>query len=108
MPRYKAIQTRRIETNNFKHLRLFMSTVWNEGSHELINGCPNSKNHRNKMKVLLSAHRLISLKNKKKTPWFQSASELYRPSDRRLSAKLVPTLVDRGCRVVSATNPHGR
>jgi hypothetical protein len=27
-----------------------------------------------------------------KIPWFQSASELYRPSDRRLSAKLVPTM----------------
>jgi hypothetical protein len=27
----------------------------------------------------------------KKTPWPQSASELYRPSDRRLSEKLVPT-----------------
>jgi hypothetical protein len=26
-------------------------------------------------------------------------------SDRRLSAKLVPTLADRGCRVVSATIP---
>jgi hypothetical protein len=25
-----------------------------------------------------------------------------------LSAKLVPTLADRRCRVVSATNPHGR
>jgi hypothetical protein len=37
-----------------------------------------------------------------------SASELYRPSDRRLSAKLVPTLADRGCCVVSATNSHGR
>jgi hypothetical protein len=23
--------------------------------------------------------------------WFQSASEIYRPSDRRLSAKLIPT-----------------
>jgi hypothetical protein len=33
---------------------------------------------------------------------------LYRPSDRRVPAKLVPTLADRGCRVVSATNPHGR
>jgi hypothetical protein len=31
--------------------------------------------------------------------------ELYWPSDRRLSARLVPTLEDRGCRVVSATNP---
>jgi hypothetical protein len=28
--------------------------------------------------------------------------------NRRLSAKLVPTLGDRWCRVVSATNPHGR
>jgi hypothetical protein len=34
--------------------------------------------------------------------------ELYRPSDRRLSAKLVPTFADKGCRVVSATDPHGR
>jgi hypothetical protein len=33
---------------------------------------------------------------------------LVRPSDRRWSAKLVPTLADRGCRVISATNPHGR
>jgi hypothetical protein len=42
------------------------------------------------------------------TPWFQSASELYRPSDRSLSAKLVPTLADRWCQVVSATDPHRR
>jgi hypothetical protein len=32
----------------------------------------------------------------------------YRPSNRRLSSKLVPTFADRGCRVVSATDPHGR
>jgi hypothetical protein len=44
----------------------------------------------------------------KQAPWLQSASELYRLSDRRLSAKLVPTLADRGCRVVSATDLHGR
>jgi hypothetical protein len=31
-----------------------------------------------------------------------------RPSDRRMSAKLVPTFAGRGCRVVSTTNPHGR
>jgi hypothetical protein len=35
-------------------------------------------------------------------------SELYRPSDRRLSAKLVPTFADRRCRGVSVTDPHGR
>jgi hypothetical protein len=44
---------------------------------------------------------------KKKFPWSESASELYRPSDRRLSAKLVPTFADRGCHVVSVTNPYG-
>jgi hypothetical protein len=43
----------------------------------------------------------------KKTPWPQSASELYRPSDRRLSAKLVPTFLRiEGPRGV--TNPYGR
>jgi hypothetical protein len=31
-----------------------------------------------------------------------------RPSDRRLSAKLVPIFADRGCHVVSVTNPYGR
>ena len=31
-----------------------------------------------------------------KTPWPQSASELYRQSGRRRSAKLVPTFADRG------------
>jgi hypothetical protein len=36
-----------------------------------------------------------------------SASELYRPSERHFSAKLVPTFTDRGCRVVSAMDPHG-
>jgi hypothetical protein len=45
--------------------------------------------------------------NKKKRG-FSPQSELYRPSDRRLLAKLVPTLADRECRVVSATNPYGR
>jgi hypothetical protein len=31
-----------------------------------------------------------------KTPWPESASELYRPSNRRLSEKLVSTFEDRG------------
>jgi hypothetical protein len=41
------------------------------------------------------------------TPWPESASELYQPSDRLLLAKLVPTFEDRGCQVVSVTNPYG-
>jgi hypothetical protein len=44
----------------------------------------------------------------KKAPWSESASELYRPSDRLLSAKLLPTFADRGCHVVSVTDPYGR
>jgi hypothetical protein len=34
-------------------------------------------------------------------------SELYRPTDRSLSAKLVPTF-DRMCHVVRVTDPYGR
>jgi hypothetical protein len=51
---------------------------------------------------------LRSTDSKKKTPWSESASELYRPSDRRLSTKLVPPFTDRGCHVVSVTDPSGR
>jgi hypothetical protein len=42
------------------------------------------------------------------TPWSESASELYRPSDRRLSPKWLPTFARRGCHVVSVTDPYGR
>jgi hypothetical protein len=44
----------------------------------------------------------------KETPRPESASELYRPSDRRLSAKLMLSFADRGCHVVSVTGPYGR
>jgi hypothetical protein len=53
-------------------------------------------------------HIYIYIYKIKNTPWSESASELYRPSDRGLSAKLVQTFADRGCRVVSATDPYGR
>jgi hypothetical protein len=43
-----------------------------------------------------------------KTPWPESASELYRLCDRRLSAKLVPTFAHIGCHVVSVTDPYSR
>jgi hypothetical protein len=42
------------------------------------------------------------------TVWPESVSELYRPSDRCLSAKLVPSFADRVCHVVSVTDPSGR
>jgi hypothetical protein len=44
---------------------------------------------------------LYNLRGKKKTPWSESASELHRPSDHRLSAKLLPIFC--GYRV-----PHGQ
>jgi hypothetical protein len=45
--------------------------------------------------------------DKKIIPWPESASEIYLPSDRHLSAKLVPNFADRGCNVVSMTDPYG-
>jgi hypothetical protein len=60
--------------------------------------------------VTLLLHRHLFLKTKKKTKLrgLYSASKLYRPSDCRLSAKLVPTFADRGCHVVSVTDSYGR
>jgi hypothetical protein len=58
-------------------------------------------------KVIFSARRVSAASvvcKQKKNPWLESASELYRPSDRRLS-KLVPTFADRGCRVMSVADP---
>jgi hypothetical protein len=43
-------------------------------------------------------------KQNKQTTWPESASELYGPSDRCLSAKLVPYFLIEGCRVVSAAD----
>jgi hypothetical protein len=48
------------------------------------------------------------LYKKKKTAWPEFASELYRTSDRRLLAKLMPTFAVRGCCVIRTTDPYGR
>jgi hypothetical protein len=42
-----------------------------------------------------------------KIPWLESASQLYRQSDRSLSTKLVPTFVGGRYHVVSVTDPYG-
>jgi hypothetical protein len=44
----------------------------------------------------------------KQAPWPKSASELYQPSDRVLSAKLVPTFADKEFHVFSVMYPCGR
>jgi hypothetical protein len=63
----------------------------------------------NRRPILSSAILLSSALNHTitKIPWPQSASEIYRPSDRPLSAKLVSIFADRGCQVVSVTDPCG-
>jgi hypothetical protein len=50
----------------------------------------------------------VSWTRSKQTPWPESVSELYRLKDRRFSAKLLPTFADRGCHVVSMTDPYSR
>jgi hypothetical protein len=40
---------------------------------------------------LLPCSMFLLIQTNKQTPWSESASELYRPSDRRLSAKWLPT-----------------
>jgi hypothetical protein len=57
------------------------------------------------MKIRISCLQHINLNY---TPWPESENELYRPSDRSLSAKLMPTLADRGFKVISATGPSDR
>jgi hypothetical protein len=49
-----------------------------------------------------------AITNNRQSPWSESVSELYRLSDRRLSAKLLLNFADRGCHVVSVTDPYGR
>jgi hypothetical protein len=45
-------------------------------------------------------------KKKKHSPRPEFANKLYRPSDRRLSAKVVPTFTDRGCHMVNVTDSY--
>jgi hypothetical protein len=61
------------------------------------------------IKLMTSRSHCILMHNKeKKTPWSESASELYRPSDRHLSAKWLPTFAEKGCHVVSVKDRYGR
>jgi hypothetical protein len=50
---------------------------------------------------------ILTYKQNKKLRGYQCARELYRQSDRRLSAKLVQTFADKECHVVSATESCG-
>jgi hypothetical protein len=76
-----------------KFASFFLYNVWN--TNQTV--CPQT----NSLAVIRPS------KNRSKTPWPQSASELYRPSNRHLSAKLMPTFADRGCCMVSRAVPYG-
>jgi hypothetical protein len=71
---------------------------------KLVSGPPSFRNEGNKMDEFT----VLTILTLKKTPWSESASELHRPTYRHLSAKGLPTFADRGCHVVSVTDPHGR
>jgi hypothetical protein len=55
--------------------------------------------------VVSQNHDSGNKKPNKQSPLLESATELYLPSDLRFSVKLVPTFTDRGCRLVSVTDP---
>jgi hypothetical protein len=83
-----------------QHLMCHFYTGWSADSQK-FSSCVTVGKHFSKSRNLIH---VIT----KKTPWSESASELYRPSDRRLSAKRLPTFVDIVCHVVSVTDPYGR
>jgi hypothetical protein len=54
------------------------------------------------------AYNRADLKHLKKKKKKETKLNSVRPNYRRLSAKLAPTFADRGCHVVSVTDPYGR
>ena len=61
-----------------------------------IYNCKSTQEKLYKTNTAMWFNKVSIIERKKKTPWLQSASEPYRQSGRRRSAKLVPTLADRG------------
>jgi hypothetical protein len=60
------------------------------------------------MEVSISVYFCLCMVYIKETPWLESASEIYRPRDRSLSAKLVSAFVGRECHLVSVKDSYGR
>jgi hypothetical protein len=70
--------------------------------------CPPKQSHVTRTEAGCARKKPASKSWNEQTPWPEPASELYRPSDRSLSTKLVPTLADRGCCLVSTVVHYGR
>jgi hypothetical protein len=93
---------------SWPHLNLPTYEYWKHNNLGDPNFCNTSSCHFATLCGTPSVHIMQFEMKKKQTPWPESASEPYRPNDHRLSAELVPTFADRGCHVVSATDPCGR
>jgi hypothetical protein len=79
------------------------SSTWGSEWRVKITARGEIKSGLNSLNAFVSLFRLIV-----SSPWSESASELYLPSDRRLLAKWLPTFADGGCHVVRVTDPYGR
>jgi hypothetical protein len=87
--------------------RLCVPESWSvlDGIDRISSTCPESNSDNLARSQSLQQQ---TYQTKKKTSVALVSKRTIRPSDRRLSAKLMPTFADRGCRVVRATDPHGR
>jgi hypothetical protein len=98
--------------------QLTLCKLWRSycSKREFLPGCnvTNSGTERNISTFRMNKHRqhgnrislLFKLKKLNSVAWVRERT--IRPSDRRLSSKLVPIFADRGSHVVSVTNPYGR
>jgi hypothetical protein len=86
--------------------------VWDSNNNEMHYTLQVTLAQNRKGKVMRSTSQRSAVHDRTKRcsiffpPWSESWSELYRPSDHRLSAKLVLTFADRGCHVVSVTDSY--
>jgi hypothetical protein len=79
----------------------------------IIWGTAGTEGNQDSRESLLNTKRLLNpvegreRSEQKKTKFHGLSSRTsYQPSDRHLSAKLMPTFADRGCHVVSVTEPY--
>jgi hypothetical protein len=98
---HNGIGTRHAVSNN----TVWNRTQWNSSKHKY---CP--MRYRPHQKWLSEAIQCSPASRKlvTKNPLSEYARKLYRPSNRRLSAKSVSNSANRGCHVVRVTDPYAR
>jgi hypothetical protein len=89
---FKNDEIGRLFENSSNEMLILYNNIWSHSDNQPFHfSCLSSNSLKEKRLFLLD-----TLTNLLINPWLQSAKEPYRPSDRRLSANLVPTLADRG------------